>query len=197
MKTNWKNRIPLVALVTAALSASAFGLQTKIGDKVPSFSVTSMGGKQLFLKDMQTGGPIFIYFMRDGDSVSQQDTTYVNSIIRAYGASRVTWYGVVNAREDRARSFQAEANPAFQLERDENLAAVKAFSLTNAPAVFEISRRGTLMNSWLGYSATNLKAINAEVARVSRRHLEMLDFSGAPSTAQFGSNYSAVTGSSG
>jgi len=183
--------------VALAFSATALGFQSKIGDPVPSFSVTSMGGKQVFLKDMQTGGPIFLYFVRDGDGVSQQNTTYINSMIRAYGKSRVTWYGIVNAREDRARSFQAETNPAFQLERDENLAAVKAFSLTNGPAVFEISRRGTLMNVWRGYSATNLKSLNSEMARVSRKPTQMLDFTTAPATAQFGSNFDAATRSTG
>ena len=53
------------------------------------------------------------------------------------------------------------------------------------------------MNVWRGYSATNLKSLNAEMARVTRKSVKMLDFTAAPSTAQFGSNFDAATKSSG
>ena len=156
-----------------------------------------MSGKQLFFKDMQTGGPVFVYFIRDGDSISQRTTEYINQIIKAYGASRTTFYGVVNDREDRSRSYMAEANPAFRLERDENLSAVKAFGVTTSPTIFEFSSKGLITHVWKGFSGVNLSEINNAYAKASRKSVQTIDFSGAPSTAQYGVDYMSVTKSSG
>jgi len=155
-----------------------------------------MSGKQVFFKDMQTGGPLFIYFIRDGDSVSQQSTSYINRIIRTYGASRTTWYGFVNARLDRARAFQAESDPAFRLERDENLSATIGFGVTNSPTVLEYDGNGKLINIWKGFSAVNLKGINMAVAEASHKKLKDIDFTKAPSTVKFGVDFNSGTSSS-
>jgi hypothetical protein len=187
----------LASALTVACTAVAFGTQTKTGDPAPSFSVTSMGGRQVFFKDMQTGGPIFIYFIRDGDPVTQQMTSYINKIIRSYGKSRSTWYGILNTQMERARSYQAETMPAFRLERDENMAAVKAFAVVSSPTVFEYDGNGMLMNIWKGYSAVNLKAINLAVSSASHKPVHEIDFTAAPSTLQFGLDYSPITKSSG
>jgi len=192
MKTARHRTCSIALALGAVCSGFALGAQTKIGDPVPQFTLTSMGGKEMFFKDMQTGGPIFLFFIRDGDSVTQQATYYINQIIKDYGTSRATWYGIINANKDRARSYQAEVNPPFQLERDENTSAVKIFGVTNPPVIFEYSRRGKLMNVWKGYSEANLISLNTEMARVSRKPLQSIDFSKAPQSIQFGVDYAGT-----
>jgi len=175
-----------------ACSASVFGFQVKIGDSAPSFSVTTMGGKQLFFKDMQTGGPIFLYFIRDGDTPTQQQTSYINQMIRDYGTSRVTWYGILNVGGNRAKSYEAEVNPAFRIEQDQNLSAIKSFSLTNGPVVIEFDGSGHVLNTWHGFSAVNLKGMNVAMAAASHKPIHDLDYSTAPSRARFGGDYADV-----
>ena len=175
------------------MAASVSSADVRIGSGPPHFSVTSMGGKQVFFQDMQTGGPIFVYFVRDGDAISQQATSYINQIIRSYGKSRTTWYGIINARNDHARSFQAETSPAFRLETDENLAATRAFGVVNAPAVFEFDGNGILINVWKGFSAVNLKGLNMANAEGNHKPVHAIDFSKAPATAVFGVDFNAGT----
>ena len=194
MKNNRYRSTLLAAAIGISSSVMVYGFQAKTGDPAPKFSVTSMSGKQIFFQDMQTGGPVFIYFIRDGDEVSQQMTLYVNKIIRAYGETRSTWYGLINAREDRARSYQAEVDPAFRLERDETNVATKAFGVSSAPSVMEYSSKGKLLHSWKGYSADKLKDINAAFAKSNHRPVQVVDFSDVPTTARYGSDYNTATG---
>jgi len=197
MKQILKRSAVFVAALGFAGSVMVYGWQVKIGTHAPDFSVTSMSGKQMFFQDMQTGGPVFVYFIRDGDGVSQQTSSYINKIVRAYGDSRSTWYGIINAREDRARSFQAETDPAFRLERDENMSATKVLGVTSAPTVLQFSGKGLLMHTWKGFSELNLKEINKAYARASHKTIQDVDFSAAPSTAKYGNDYDFVTRSSG
>jgi hypothetical protein len=177
------------AAMSIATSMMTYAQGIRVGDTAPKFSVTSMAGKQIFFQDMQTGGPLFIYFIRDGDPVSQQMTSYVNKMIRAYGGVRSTWYGVLNAKEDRARSYQAETDPAFRLERDENMSAAKMFGIANSPTIMEFDGNGTLMHTWKGLSGPNLKGINMEYAAANHKSMQDLDFTRAPSTLKFGIDY--------
>ena len=177
------------ALVTVCATASA---EVKVGDKVPSFSVTSMEGKQQFFKDLQSG-PTFLYFIRDGDSVCQQETSYVNKMVAAYGGTRSTWYAVINAKLDRARSFKAEQSPVLRLVRDEDASAARAFGLTSGPAVIEIDNRGRVKNVWHGFSAVNLKEINSAFAAANRVPMKWMDFTKAPGVTMFGTDYATVT----
>lgn len=188
------NRSAAYAALSIASSVMVYGFQAKIGDRAPKFSVTSMSGKQVFFQDMQTAGPVFLYFIRDGDAVAQQETSFINKIIGAYGGVRSTWYGIINAKEDRARSYQAETQPAFRLERDDNLAATKSFAIASSPTVLEYDGNGMLMNSWKGFSAVNLKGINVAYASANHKSVQMLDFSDAPTTAKFGTDYNFATG---
>jgi hypothetical protein len=187
----------LVATISFSASIMALGFQAKLGDPIPKFSVTSMTGRQVFFKDMATGGPVFIYFIRDGDTVSQQMTSYVNKIIHAYGGVRSTWYGIVNAREDRARAYQAETEPAFRLTRDESLGATKMFGVSSAPTVLEYDGHGMLINAWKGLSAVNLKGINMAYASGCHKPMQDVDFSQAPATAKYGIDYNVATSAGG
>jgi peroxiredoxin len=197
MKTKWTLFGTLGLVVAASLLSRRASAQLKIGDPAPSFSVTNLGGRQLFWKDLQTGGPVFVYFIRDGDSVSQQTTSYINKIIKGYGTTRSTWYGIINAQVDRTRSFMAETNPAFRMERDGNMSAVKAFGVVSAPAVFEFDEQGILINTWRGYSAVNLQSINEAMAKAEKQTALAMKFHRAPSVARTGENYSGSTRSGG
>jgi peroxiredoxin len=191
MRTNW-HQLGLTLSISAALTAVAFG-QTKVGDVAPDFSVTSMSGKQLFFKDMHSGGPTFIYFLRDGDSVCQQATGYIDKIISSYGTTRSTWYGILNAKEDRARSFQAEFNPPFRLTRDSGLVASRAFGVSSGPAVIQFDSKGVVVNVWKGFSSANLKSINEAAASANHKKVRWIDLSKAPDTAQYGVDYETTT----
>ena len=152
-----------------------------------------MGGKEILYKDMKASGPLFLYFIRDGDSVCQEETDYISKIAGAYGATRATWYGILNAREDRARSFQAEHNPAFRLVRDEYLKAVHAFGVLSAPTIIQVSSRGSIVHIWHGYSAASLNEINKAFATVNRKPVQALDFSRAPAVTMYGVGYQQST----
>ena len=176
-------------LIAAGFATSAMAFQAKVGLPSPKFSALSMDGKRLFLGDLQSEGPIFLYFMRDGDPTTRLETTYIERIVRSYVPSRANWYAVVDGKADRMRSVAAEYNLPFRMLRDEDLSVVHAFGIQNSPAVVEISSDGKVMNIWKGYSGYRLKAINKATAAINHRKLQYIDFSQTSSTTIYGVDY--------
>lgn len=191
------NRIALsLALVGVAGVAAAQGL--RVGDKVPSFSVVGPDGKQVFLKDMQNAGsPIFLFFINDRDGTSASAAGYINKIAGAYTPSKVKWYGIINAREDRLRSYQSEMNPPYQLYMDPTLSAVQTFKAQGSPYVVLINKSGRVAHIWNGYSGANLKDLNRAVARANGRKVASIDFRRTPSTVQYGRGFITQPGAAG
>ncbi len=187
MKIQILRRISWVAL--ASTLGCLCNAQVKVGDPSPKFSALSMDGKRLFLKDLENEGPIFLYFLRDGDAVARKETAYIKQIVKAYTPSRSNWYAVINGREDRARSLAAEYALPFRILRDEDLSAVHAFGIQNSPAVVQISHTGKILGIWRGFSGYRLKAINKAAASVNRRKIHSIDFSSTPSTTEYGLDY--------
>jgi len=176
-------------LIAAGLISSASAFQAKIGLPSPKFSAVSIDGKRLFLGDLQNEGPIFLYFMRDGDPTTRLATTYIERIVRSYVPSRANWYAVVDGRADRMRSVASEYNLPFRMLRDADLSVVHAFGIQNSPAVVEIGSDGKVMNIWKGYSGYRLKAINKATAEINYRKVRHIDFSKTPSTTIYGVDY--------
>jgi peroxiredoxin len=158
-----------------------------VGDKAPGFTVNEVSGRVWSLRDMRSqGSPLFLYFINDRDNLSSRASSYINRMVRAYTPSHVKWYGIINAREDRTRSYVTEFNPPYQVLMDRNMTAVQLYGLQNAPAVIMIDRQGRVAKIWRGFSGPMLKDLNRTLARVNGKRVKRLDFSRTPSVTQYG-----------
>jgi len=177
----------MMATIGSACLASAY--QLKVGDKSPDFSAVSMSGRRLYLKDLQEQGPVFLYFVRDGESPCSQETPYIERMLKSYGATRSNWYGVLNSKDDQVRAFMAEYSPSFRVLKDEDMSMVHALGIRNAPTVVQIGAHGKVLHVWRGFSGTNLNEMNLAMAKANHQKASQLDFSQAPSTTIYGVDF--------
>ncbi len=176
----------ILACVALAGTAGAQGL---VGKDAPAFSVMSSEGKRVFLKDLLGERPIFLFFINDRDAVSSQAAPYIHRIIRTYSPGKSRWFGVMNSRADRARSWNAQFNAPYRLFMDEDLTMVRQFQVENSPTVVMISPEGKVVREWRGFSGYWLKDLNRAVAQANGQKFKYIDFNRTPSTTRYGANY--------
>lgn len=179
-------RLPICAIAACAAGlAAAQGVQP--GDPAPAFTVNNAAGKPVLLRDLRNqGSPFFLYFINDRDNVSGRASSFINRMVRSYTPSKVKWYGIINSREDRARSYLSEFNPPYQVYLDPQMTTVQLYGFQSAPAVVEIDGEGKVVKIWRGFSGWMLKDLNREIARVNGKRAKAFDFSRTPSVTQYG-----------
>jgi len=157
------------------------------GNAAPKFNVKDIAGREYLLSNlMDQGSPTFLYFINIRDNTSRQASSYINKIIQNYTPSPTKWFGIVNAPEDKLRSYQSEMSPPYQLLMDEGLNSMQIYHAKSSPTIVEIDKSGNVMHTWQGFSASNLKSLNRAVAAANGKRVMEMDFSRAPSTVVYG-----------
>jgi peroxiredoxin len=184
----WKIIVSLMC-VGAFLLASASQSLTP-GDTAPEFLISSIDGKRTSLKDLRGEGVVFLYFIRDGDPVNNEAMNMLHRMIRAYYPNdHAKFFGVINADQNRARSWNAEMDPPYKLLLDPKLELVYKYKVESSPAIVEIDTQGRIVKEWQGFSGYWLKDLNGFLAKATRKPLRQFDFSKTPSVTQFGRPY--------
>lgn len=185
-----RSRIVASSLV-AALTLLASGFQSlTLGEQAPEFFIPSIEGKRLSLKDLRQEGVVFLYFIRDGDPVNNEAMNTIHRMIRAYYPNdHAKFFGIINADQNRARSWNAEINPPYKLLLDPKLELVYKYKVESSPAIVQIDASGKIVREWQGFSGYWLKDLNGYLSKATRRPLQKFDFSKTPSVTQFGRPY--------
>lgn len=174
---------------TVAMAAIA-GQSLTPGDMAPEFWTNSIEGKRLSLKDLRGEGVVFLYFIRDGDPVNNEAMNTIHRMIRAYYPNdHAKFFGVINADQNRARSWNAEVSPPYKLLLDPRLELVYKYKIESSPAIVEIDTQGRIVKEWQGFSGYWLKDMNGFLAKATRRKLQQFDLTKTPSVTQFGRPY--------
>lgn len=179
----------VVALSISALAAVPQSMQS--GKPAPKFTIQSMEGKRLSLKDLQGEGIVFLYFIRPGDPVNNQAVSYIHRIIKAYSPNRKSkWFGVIATNKaEEARSWEAEFNPPYKLLLDQDNQVAKLYKVENSPAIVEIDGKGNVVREWQGFSGYWLKDLNSFASVANNKKKAKIDFSRTPSTTRYGRPY--------
>ncbi|MBN9501451.1 MAG: hypothetical protein BGO01_01385 [Armatimonadetes bacterium 55-13] len=160
------------------------------GDLAPEFLISSIEGKRLSLKDLRGEGVVFLYFIKDGDSVNNDAMPYIHRLIRAYYPNEhAKFFGVINVDQSRARAWNAEINPPYKLLLDPRGDLIYKYKIESSPAIVEIDTEGKIVKEWQGFSGYWLKDLNGFVSKATRKPLKQFDFSKTPSVTQFGRPY--------
>ncbi|HWA81966.1 MAG TPA: redoxin domain-containing protein [Fimbriimonadaceae bacterium] len=179
-------------LILGVIAVFGLGAQTqdlRPGEKAPAFLATTIDGNRVAFQDLNKGGPVFLYFIREGDRVNTAASTYVDRILKAYMPARAKWFGVTDGDEAHARSWLARYNNPYQMLMDRDRRLVHAFQIASSPTVIEIRSDGTIGGEWIGYSGPELKSLNMATARANRIRAKAINLSGAPSTTEYGEAY--------
>lgn len=179
----------LVALAILATFPAVGQQNWKPGEAAPKFTIMALDGTRRTIGQLKEEGPFFLYFIHDGDPVNSLAKRFVDRIAGAYMPARTKWYGVVDMKANRARSFNSEGVTPYKFLLDPDSSVRKLFKVESSPTVILVGSDGRIVKAWPGFSAYWLKDINAEAARVNRQPMKRLDFSKAPSVTIFGSGY--------
>lgn len=190
MKHTWRQTC-LFGLIVLASSLTANSYQSLTpGELAPEFFIDSIEGKRLSLKDLRGEGVVFLYFIRDGDPVNNEAMSVIHRMIRAYYPNEhAKFFGVINAEQNRARSWNAEIDPPYKLLLDPRLELIYKYRIESSPAIVEIDTHGKIVKEWQGYSGFWLKDLNGFLAKATRKPLRQFDFTKTPSVTQFGRPY--------
>jgi len=162
----------------------------KIGSPLPPFTAAGADGKKYLIKDLQNPGhTAFLYFINEADATSREMTSHFDRIVKAYQPGDIKVFGIINAREDKARSYQSEFQSPYQLLIDPTLSTIQLLGVKSAPTVVMIDESGNVGKVWAGYSATALKEINTAMAGGASGRAQTFDFGAAPSTTKYGAPY--------
>src|SRR5579862_4618675 len=124
----------------------------KPGDPAPPFMASTIDGDRVTIKELNPGGPVFLYFIKDGDQINTAASSFVHRIIHAYMPAKAKWYGVFDGDEAHARSWLAASNTPYRILMDRDLAVVHAFQVQSSPEVIEIDGNGKIVKAWMGLS---------------------------------------------
>ena len=83
-------------LLLGPMAASPSQAQTsthdlRVGDKAPHFMVQTLDGDRVTLGDLNPGGPVFLYFIHEGDTTNVAPSSYIHRIIGTYAPSKAKW----------------------------------------------------------------------------------------------------------
>lgn len=168
----------------------------KAGSMAPAFMVQTLDGDRVTLKELNPGGPVFLYFIHEGDTVNTSASSYIHRIVASYMPAKAKWYGVYDSSEANARSWLARYRTPYQMLMDRDLRMVHTFQVASSPTVIEIDPQGMIAEEWIGLSGAGMKDLNSAVAAANGVKAKTIDLTAAPSTTQFGTRYGA-TGSNG
>lgn len=162
----------------------------KVGSPLPEFTVSGIDGKKYLTKDLRNSGhPSFLYFINESDGVSRTMTSAFDRIVKAYQPGNIKVFGIINAREDKGRSYQSEFRSPYQLLLDPQRSTIQLLGVKSAPTVVMIDKSGNVGHIWAGYSGKALKEINRAMAGASNGRAMRFDFSKTPSATKYGTPY--------
>jgi peroxiredoxin len=143
------------------------------GTIAPDFTLNTMDGKQVMLRELLDRGPVVLAFFKVSCPVCQFAFPYYERLARAYRDDKgVTVLGICQNKAPDAKAFAHEYGVTFPiaLDNDANRYEVSnAYGITNVPTMFYIAPSGEIEVSSVGWSKDEVEEVNARLS--SRHHL--------------------------
>lgn len=184
------NKVSMLAGLMGLCMGVASAQELHRGNPAPTFVLSNLGGDKVASSSLRNPGhPSFLFFINEADNVSRQAANVINKMVASYGNTDVKWTGIINAREDRARSYQAELNPTYTLLLDPQMSVIAQYQIKNSPTVVMIDENGKVARVWKGYSAAMMKNLNTAMANASGGRAQRFDSTGLPSSVTYGTPF--------
>jgi thiol-disulfide isomerase/thioredoxin len=119
------------------------------GVVAPDFTLPTVQGEQVSLREAFAKGPVVLVFFKKSCPVCQYALPLLERMFQANRAADVTKYGV---------SFPVV------LDDPANYAVSNAYGLTNVPTIFYIAPSGEIEVSCVGWSKAEVEVINRKLA---------------------------------
>ena len=139
----------------------------KAGVVAPDFSLSTVDGKQVSLKDLLKNGPVLLAFFKISCPVCQYAFPFFERVFQANRGSNITVLGVSQDNAKNTQAFLREYGVTFPVALDDvasNYPVSSAYGLTNVPTMFLIAPGGEIEVSSVGWSKRDVEDISQRLA---------------------------------
>jgi len=137
------------------------------GVVAPDFTLPTLDGKQVSLRDLMKNGPVLLAFFKVSCPVCQYAFPFFERIFQANRGANVTLLGVSQDNAKNTHAFLREYGVTFPVAIDDSAsgyATSSAYGLTNVPTVFLIAPSGEIEVSSVGWSKRDVEDITQRLA---------------------------------
>jgi peroxiredoxin len=141
------------------------------GARAPEFTLPTVDGKTVSLKQALQKGPVVLAFFKVGCPVCQYAFPFFERMYRANQGANVTFVGVSQDNAQHTRAFLKQYDVTFPVTLDDpaNYAVSNAYGLSNVPTIFYIDSSGEIKISSVSWSKIEVEAINHKLASLRRQ----------------------------
>jgi peroxiredoxin len=140
------------------------------GVQAPEVELTGLDGHRFSLSAARARGPVVLAFFKVNCPVCQLAFPYLERIFKAYSKSgSFTLVGISQNNAADTAAFNREYGVSFPVLLDEKdtYPASNAYGLTNVPTVFVVSPQGEIESTTVGWSKSEMSALNRKLAELS------------------------------
>ena len=135
------------------------------GVLAPDFTLPTVDGKQVSLKEVLQKGPVLLAFFKVSCPVCQYAFPFYERIFQSNRSDSVTVLGISQDDAKKTKTFLKEYGVTFPVAIDDNGYAISnAYGLTNVPTTFLVAPSGEIEVSSVGWSKRDVEAINQRLA---------------------------------
>jgi peroxiredoxin len=141
------------------------------GVRAPDFTLPSVEGQNVFLREALTKGPVLLAFFKVSCPVCQYALPFVERLYRAHQSANITVLGVSQDNVRDTKAFAKEYGISFPVALDNpaDYVVSNAYGLTNVPTFFYIAPDGEIEVSSVSWSRADFETINEKFAAVRQQ----------------------------
>jgi peroxiredoxin len=141
------------------------------GVRAPDFTLPTVDGKDVSLREALTKGPVLLAFFKVSCPVCQYALPFVERLYRANQSANITVFGISQDNVRDTKAFAKEYGISFPLVLDNpaDYAVSNAYGLTNVPTIFYIAADGEIEISSVSWSKADIETMNEKLATVRRQ----------------------------
>ncbi len=139
------------------------------GTTAPDFTLPTMDGKQLSLREALASGPVLAAFFKISCPTCQYALPFLQRIYEAHGNKNVTIVGISQNEKKDTSAFLKQYGVTFPVLLDDTRTypVSNAYGLTNVPTILWIARDGEVELSSVGWLRKDVEEFNQRAAGAS------------------------------
>jgi peroxiredoxin len=136
------------------------------GAGAPDFTLPTVQGAQVSLREALAKGPVVLVFFKVSCPVCQYAAPFLERVFQANRDANVTVLGISQDKVRDTKDFMREYDVTFPVALDDpkNYAVSNAYGLTNVPTIFYVAPSGEIEVSCVGWSRPDVEDINQKLA---------------------------------
>jgi len=142
------------------------------GVLAPDFTLTTIDGKTVNLRQLLKQGPVVLAFFKVSCPVCQYAFPFYERLAQAHKNSTATFLGISQNASSEAKAFAREYGITFPIAIDDAANHYKVssvYGLTNVPTLFYIAPDGEIEVSSVGWLKADVDEVNRKLSALQKQ----------------------------